>query len=95
MLNSTSAGPSTIDIYIQREFGDQDFVFEDPDHQMTGVLPPHGAPDVALGNIDLEKGNTFSVEITRKDSAFPRIEDGIAVGDGAGSGETRSSQSRR
>lgn len=94
MLNSTSAGASTIDVYIQRELGDQEFVFEDPDFQMIGVLPPHGAPEVALGDIDLEKGNAFSVEVARKDSAFLRKGDAINAGDSAGSGDTRSSQSR-
>ncbi|KAF3050611.1 hypothetical protein E8E11_010081 [Didymella keratinophila] len=47
ILNSTSAGASTIDVYIQREFDDRQFVFEDPVYQMTSVLPPHGAPEIS------------------------------------------------
>lgn len=95
ILNSTSAGASTIDVYIQRELGDQEFVFEDPDYQMTSVITPHAAPAVTLGDIDLEKGNAFPVEITRKDSAFPRIQDESDAGESAGSGDTRSSNSRQ
>lgn len=94
ILNSTSAGASTIDGYIQRELGDQESVFEDPDYQMTSVLPPHGAPEVTLGDIDLEKGKAFPAEITRKDSAFPRMGDESDEGESAGSGDTRSSNSR-
>jgi len=95
ILNSTSAGASTIDAYVQRELGDQEFVFEDPDYQTTSVLPPHGAPEVTLGDIDLQKGNALPVEIIRKDSAFPRMGDESDAGDSAGSGDTRSSQSRQ
>ena len=95
ILNSTSAGASTIDVYIQRELGDQEFVFEDPDYQMTSVVPPHGAPEVTMANIDLEKGNAFPVQITRKDSALPRIGDESDAGESGGSGDTRSSNSRQ
>ena len=61
---------------------------------MTGVVPPHGAAEVTLGDIDLEKGKVFPVEMTRKDSAFPIVGDEIDEGGSAGSGDTRSSQSR-
>jgi hypothetical protein len=94
ILNSTSAGASTIDVYNQCELGDQEYVFEDPDYQMTSVMPPNGAPEVMLGDMDLEKGNAFPVQITRKDSAFPRAGDESDAGDSAASGGTRSSNSR-
>jgi hypothetical protein len=69
-------------------------VFEDPDYQMTSVMPPNGAPEGMLGDVDLEKGNAFPVQITRKDSAFPRAGDESDAGDSAASGGTRSSNSR-
>lgn len=93
ILNSTSAGASTINVYIQRELGDQEFVFEDPDYRMTSAIPPHAAPEVTLSDIDLEKGNAFPVKITRNDSAFPRMEEESGAGESAGSGDTRSSNS--
>lgn len=94
VLNSTSAGASTVDVYIQREMGDEEFVFEDPDYQMTANAPPHAAP---TGDMDLEKGNGFRTEIVRSDSAFPVVieDDDEDGGRSAGSGDTRSSQSRR
>jgi hypothetical protein len=95
ILNSTSAGASTTDVYIQRELGNQNFVFEDPDYQVTGVLPAHGAPEVTLGDIDLEKGDAFPGEITRKDSGFPRTGDKSDASKSAGSGDKRSSISRQ
>jgi len=95
VLNSTSAGASTIDSYIQRELGEQEFVFEDPDYQMTSQIPPPDAPDCVTGEIDLEKGGAFPTHITRKDSAMPRLESGRGSrGGSASSGDTRSSQSR-
>ncbi|KAG9199004.1 hypothetical protein G6514_009189 [Epicoccum nigrum] len=95
-LNSTSAGASTIDSYIQRELGEQEFVFEDPDYQMSSHIPPPTAPDFVVGAIDLEKGEMFPTHIARKDSAMPRLEDRRGSrGGSASSGDTRSSQSRR
>ena len=93
VLNSTSAGASTIDSYIHRELGEQEFVFEDPDYQMTS---PPVVPDCVAGEIDLEKGGAFPTHIARKDSAMPRLDDGRGSrGGSASSGDTRSSQSRR
>jgi hypothetical protein len=95
VLNSTSAGASTIDSYIQRELGEQEFVFEDPDYQITSQIPPPAASDCVAGEIDLEKGGAFPTHIARKDSAMPRLEDGRESRVGSvSSGDTRSSQSR-
>lgn len=86
---------STIDVYIQRELGDEQFVFEDPDYQITGGLPHHDAQELAMRNVDLEKGGAYTEEITRKDSTFPILDDENDEVGRAGSGDTRSSQSRR
>ncbi|KAF2623090.1 hypothetical protein BU25DRAFT_462242 [Macroventuria anomochaeta] len=94
VLNSTSAGPSTIDIYIQLELSDAGFVFEDPDYQMTSNLPPHAAPRITSGDMDLEKGGAFTTEIMRQDSSFPRVADESDEGDAGRSG-SRPSQSNR
>lgn len=69
-------------------------MFEDPDYQMTTHMPPHAAPEATSGDIDLEKGNAITTEVFRKDSAFPVVSrDGDEAGS-AGSGDTRSEQSR-
>ncbi|KAF2993034.1 hypothetical protein E8E13_000226 [Curvularia kusanoi] len=94
VLNSTSAGASTLDSYIQRELGEEDFVYEDPDYQMTSIAEPPPAPGFAMGDADLEKGGAFYTEIARKDSALPRLDNGYGGAGTASSGDTRSSQSR-
>ena len=94
VLNSTSAGVSTIDVYIQRELGDEQFVFEDPDYQMTSNPPPHTSLQITAGEVDLEKGGAFKTEITWTDIGFPRAVGGSEAGGSAGSGDTRSSGSR-
>ena len=96
VLNSTSAGASTIDSYIQRELGEQEFVFEDPDYQMSSHVPPPAASDGVVGEMDLEKGGAFPTNLARKDSAMPRVEDrrGSSRGGSMRSGDTRSSESR-
>lgn len=93
-LNSTSAGASTINVYIQRELGDEEFVFEDPDYQMTNGQPSNPIPEVVLENIDVEKGNMVQNEITRMDSGFPRAEDISDRGGDTSCGGSQSSQSR-
>lgn len=66
-MNSTSAGATTIDLYVQRELGDEELVFEDPDYQMTASLPPHSSQ-----HIDLEKNVVYRTDIARTDSGYPR-----------------------
>ncbi|KAF1930457.1 uncharacterized protein M421DRAFT_418776 [Didymella exigua CBS 183.55] len=75
ILNSTSNRTSTIDVYIQRELGDAEIVFDDPDNQMTSVSPARSTLEVTQGDIDLEKSGAFSTEMPRKDSAFPSLPD--------------------
>jgi hypothetical protein len=72
VLNSTSAGASIVDVYIQRELGDEEFVFEDPDYQAMSDLPHHDEVRQG-GDVDLEKGRTSKTGITRTDSGFPRM----------------------
>lgn len=94
MLNSTSAGASTIDGYIQQELGDQELVFEDPDYQMISNVP-HATVGYTTGDIDLEKGGAFPTQMSRKDSALPRLEGGCERAGSSSSGNTCSSHSRR
>ncbi|KAH6639127.1 hypothetical protein C7974DRAFT_387910 [Boeremia exigua] len=72
-LNSTSAGASTLENYVQRELGDHESVFEDPDYQMVTNMPYHATEQVTPADIDLEKGNAIKSTTVRKDSAFPNI----------------------
>ncbi|KAJ4982897.1 hypothetical protein SVAN01_11599 [Stagonosporopsis vannaccii] len=93
ILNSTSAGPSTIDVYVQRERGDEDFVFEDPDYHVATNMWPCGAPGVGRGDVDLEKANAVRTEVVSGESDSAIVADGGGdAGGGAGTGGTLSSQ---
>lgn len=93
-LNSTSAGASTINDYVQQELGEEELVFEDPDYQMTNGQPSDAMPDAVLENIDVEKGNVVQNEITRMDSGFPRVFDISDRGGDTSCDGSQSSQSR-
>lgn len=69
-----SAGASIIDVYIQRELGDDEFVCEDQDYQMTGILPPYGTPEAILGKIDLEKGGAFASRLLGRTARFRELD---------------------
>lgn len=75
VLNSTSAGPSTIDVYVQQETAGEDCVIEDPDFQVVADVQVRTGADTCGGNSDLEKGVAFPTQIGRKDSAMPNSGD--------------------
>ncbi|UPX12133.1 uncharacterized protein EKO05_0002700 [Ascochyta rabiei] len=94
VLNSKSPGVSTVDGYIERELGGEEFVFADPDHQVHATAgPPCSAAGGAAGRLDLEKGGAFSRKIDRTDGGFPRVEGGCDGGESAGCSESRSARS--
>jgi hypothetical protein len=76
-------------MYIQQELGDQEFVFEDPDYQMTSDPIQSAVLQSTAGEINIETGGAFQAEIMRTDSGFPKI--GSHVGSSAGSDDRRSS----
>lgn len=60
---------TTIDAYIQRELGDEEYVREDPDYQMTS-RPPLPLLGHTSEDSDLEKGGASRSEITSTDCGF-------------------------
>ncbi|KAF9690736.1 hypothetical protein EKO04_011526 [Ascochyta lentis] len=76
-LMATSVDISVIDRNIWLELGGEEFFFDEPDYQMTvDNWLRCGAPGVASGSWDLEKGGPLDGEVVRTDSGFPKITGG-------------------